>query len=347
VEQGIFNRVSGSIIARGAFGEISIGIWEPQLPENPYLVAEKVFMRPFQKAGVLRGDVEHELKAMLSIHRHDNVVRWFGTEQSPSSVSLILAYHPIDLYQSLEWRRKTSQPPLQTSTIRHIAIQMLSAILHVHRQGWIHGDVTLTNWLVSSSGDMVLTDFGLSRPSGTSLKREVGDGKTSLGYRAPEILIEATETMDEPADMYGFGVCLIEVVEQRKLWNGTSEIGHLNELSRLGPVPDQLKTADNEAIAFMFATAERKAWAESLPRCAKIEGMLEYIDSVLCWDPSRRVDVTTSWVQSFKGTDTDENVAKALIPPTLELPQLLRSLSLASMESRVLEIVKARQQLLL
>src|SRR5215475_9230814 len=65
-----------------------------------------------------------------------------------------------------------------------IAIAAAEAVAHVHRAGWVHGDINPGNLVVDAriDGDhVVLIDFGVSRRTGTG-----GTVRGTHAYMAPE-----------------------------------------------------------------------------------------------------------------------------------------------------------------
>ena len=83
------------------------------------------------------------------------------------------------------------------------AIDVASALAHVHAAGLCHCDVTPANVLVSGAGDRaraVLIDLGLSAARGV-----VGEARGTLAYMAPEAL---AGVVDARGDLWGLGATL-------------------------------------------------------------------------------------------------------------------------------------------
>jgi serine/threonine-protein kinase PknK len=111
------------------------------------------------------------------------------------------------------------------------ALDLASALAHLHARGIIHGDVCPANVRMSALGGgpprAVLIDFGLAGPA------LPGDGaaRGTLGYAAPEAL---TGARTPASDLFGLGATLFEA------WSGTAPFGRgLRAAERVlaGPAP--------------------------------------------------------------------------------------------------------------
>ncbi|HLK88826.1 MAG TPA: sigma 54-interacting transcriptional regulator [Polyangia bacterium] len=111
------------------------------------------------------------------------------------------------------------------------ALDLASALAHLHARGILHGDVTPANVRISSADPeaprAVLIDFGLAGPP------RVADGaaRGTLGYAAPEAL---TGARTAAADLFALGATLYEA------WSGAPPFGRgLRAAERMlaGPAP--------------------------------------------------------------------------------------------------------------
>jgi len=89
------------------------------------------------------------------------------------------------------------------------------ALDHLHRRGFVHGDLKATNVIVREGlkgPEPVLTDFGLSRPSGEA--NTTGTVSGTLFHVAPEVLLGASLT--PAADLFALGAMLHELLVGRR-----------------------------------------------------------------------------------------------------------------------------------
>ncbi len=107
------------------------------------------------------------------------------------------------------WREWLSAGPVPAATSLWIIRQAAQALLKLHEEGWLHGDVKPDNLFVSRSRHVTLFDYGLARRIGD---RECAAGSAITGtlqYIAPEMLARASHITPR-ADIYSLGVMLYE-----------------------------------------------------------------------------------------------------------------------------------------
>lgn len=113
--------------------------------------------------------------------------------------------------------------PLSEDEARRVLGQLASALVFVHGHGVIHRDLKPSNVLVSRSGRVKLTDFGLARAS-VKLPDETatleGDTVGTPVYMAPEQMMG--EDSGTAIDVFGFACIASELVSGRKLFEGSS-----------------------------------------------------------------------------------------------------------------------------
>lgn len=112
---------------------------------------------------------------------------------------------------------------------------LLRALDHIHRAGYIHGDVKPGNVLVADDGEELgiwLIDLGVAAPIGGFTDAEIFVGTPE--YASPELMLGVG--VDERADLYAVGLILYELIEGARPWAGSDE-GELVRVRRAGPPP--------------------------------------------------------------------------------------------------------------
>ncbi|KAH7565868.1 hypothetical protein JRO89_XS08G0028300 [Xanthoceras sorbifolium] len=161
-----------------------------------------------------------EVKKIGSM-RHPNIVPlrayyWGPREQE----RLLLADYiqgdslALHLYGRETTPRRYS--PLSFNQRLKVAVDVARCLLYLHDRGLPHGNVKPTNIvLTGSNNDVRLTDYGLHRlmtPAGTA-EQILNLG--ALGYRAPELATASKPAPSFKADVYSFGVILMELLTRR------------------------------------------------------------------------------------------------------------------------------------
>jgi serine/threonine protein kinase len=117
-----------------------------------------------------------------------------------------------------------------------IAREVLEALAYAHDAtdeqgralGIVHRDVSPGNVLVSSSGDVKLTDFGIVRSEFIARRTYPGELKGKIGYMSPEQVVGGD--VDPCSDLFTLGIVLSEMLLTRPLFPGRSEMETLTRI---------------------------------------------------------------------------------------------------------------------
>ncbi|MFN8371779.1 MAG: protein kinase [Anaerolineae bacterium] len=149
-----------------------------------------------------------EFKLLASL-RHPNIISVldYGFDQQKPFFTMELLDHPRTITEAGREQSLDVQVDL--------LMQLLQALVYLHRRGIIHRDLKPTNVLVieSDHGQLVKAlDFGLSM---TPRDHEDNDSSTAgtLGYMAPEVLTGGF--ISPRADLYAFGIIAYELFTGR------------------------------------------------------------------------------------------------------------------------------------
>ncbi|MFI7695646.1 protein kinase [Nonomuraea sp. NPDC049655] len=103
--------------------------------------------------------------------------------------------------------------PLPPRLVAEIGVDLLGALRAAHSQGITHRDVKPGNVLITESGRVVLTDFGIAKAEGDSRLTKTGMVIGSPGYTAPERA--RGEYTGPESDIWSLGATLYFAVEGR------------------------------------------------------------------------------------------------------------------------------------
>ncbi len=119
----------------------------------------------------------------------------------------------------------------------HITIKILEALSYAHSATdskgisleIVHRDISPPNILISYSGEVKLTDFGVSKASIKSHQTLSGALKGKLLYMSPE-QAKAEKNIDNRSDIYSVGIILFELLTGKKLFSGLTEMEVLKKV---------------------------------------------------------------------------------------------------------------------
>lgn len=163
------------------------------------------------------GVTEHHLlleARTLTILDHPNIVRCVGADPQAATPYIILEF--VDGSSLRELIKNRGKVP--DAEARPILLQVLSALKYAHEHGVIHLDLKPENVLVTKSGIIKISDFGLLKPT-VQLKDYLqisyefsGEMKIAgtIAYMSPE-QAEGTD-VDTSSDIYSFGVLMFEIL---------------------------------------------------------------------------------------------------------------------------------------
>lgn len=111
---------------------------------------------------------------------------------------------------------------LSYNTSIKIALQVAKALECAHKNNIIHRDIKPQNILVTESGEIKVTDFGIAKSADSSTITNTTSIIGSAHYLSPE---QAKGTyIDCRADIYSFGIVLYEMVTGRLPFEGDSPV---------------------------------------------------------------------------------------------------------------------------
>jgi eukaryotic-like serine/threonine-protein kinase len=188
-------------------GEGGMGtVYRARYAGNDRLVAVKLLPAEVAAEPTLLARFEREL-AVLKQLKHPNIVRCFGgtceTEQRFYAMELVEGGTLADLLN-----RKGR---LSWEFVIDYAIQMCAALQYAHEHGVIHRDIKPGNFLLTKSGQIKLSDFGLASIATTNRLTAAGRTVGTIQYMAPE-QIRGKPPVTGQTDLYALGCVLYELL---------------------------------------------------------------------------------------------------------------------------------------
>ncbi|MEO3822302.1 protein kinase [Actinomadura sp. B10D3] len=118
--------------------------------------------------------------------------------------------------------------------VADIGLQMLGALQHAHQKGILHRDVKPSNVLITETGRVVLTDFGIAQMEGDSTLTQTGLVMGSPAYIPPERV--QGERAVPASDLWSLGATLYAALEGRSPYERSDAMSSL-QAALTEPVP--------------------------------------------------------------------------------------------------------------
>jgi serine/threonine-protein kinase len=148
---------------------------------------------------------ERELEVLKQLS-HPNIVHCFGGRCESKQRYYAMEYIPGGTLADL----LAEKEPLPWEAVIDFGIQMCDALQYAHERGVTHRDVKPGNFLLTKSGQLKLSDFGLAsivtQNRLTASDRTVG----TILYMSPEQI--RGELVTNRVDLYGLGCVLFEMM---------------------------------------------------------------------------------------------------------------------------------------
>ncbi|HVP62357.1 MAG TPA: serine/threonine-protein kinase [Myxococcaceae bacterium] len=247
----------------------------PAEGEGPEVVLKRLLPTYRNDGAHVKHFIDEAKIAVRLQHRH--LVRTFRCFKSGSDYLMVQELVPgRTLAYFLELLIQAGTPmPLPAAN--YIGWCLLDALAYLHAGigatpavPLVHRDVAPSNVLLSVTGEVKLTDFGIAEFDGFP-RAEPGSLRGTVAYMSPEQVVG--EVIDARSDLYSVGVILWELVANRRLFPKASDLDLLERvrdaqvplLEPLRPgVPDYLARVVRQAT---FADRERRF--QSAPEFAR------------------------------------------------------------------------------
>jgi len=174
------------------------------------LVAIKLLHRQFTTKEQVRERFKNEARMMASLV-HTNIVQFRQFLSLPEGLALVMEYvegRGLDRMIGEEFG------PIPWDKAVPIFTQMLNGLGYAHSKGIIHRDIKPSNIIVSDSGEVKITDFGIAKIAGQGNLTRTGMQMGTLYYESPE-QIRGAKKVDHRSDIYSMGMTLYEMLAGR------------------------------------------------------------------------------------------------------------------------------------
>ena len=174
-----------------------------------------------------------EARAVASLN-HPNIVNVYDVGQEGDINYIVMEF--IDGVTLKELIVKKA--PFDNVETLGVAIQIASALSHAHKSGIVHRDIKPQNVLVTASGTVKVTDFGIARSINAQTQTISGSTMGSVHYFSPEQAKGGY--VDDKSDLYSLGIVMFEMATGALPYDGEESVAvalmHVND-----PLPDMVE----------------------------------------------------------------------------------------------------------
>ncbi|KAJ3685998.1 hypothetical protein LUZ61_015162 [Rhynchospora tenuis] len=171
---------------------------------------------------VQREEFINEVSTLGSIH-HRNIVQLIGYCSEEAKKALVYEYMPKGSLDKHIFRGNSTPSHFSWYKIKEIALGVAQGINYLHREcemRILHFDIKPHNILLDYNFVPKISDFGLAKlyPRDFSIV-SLSIARGTAGYIAPELLSRNFGGISDKADVYSYGMLLLEMAGGRRNWS--------------------------------------------------------------------------------------------------------------------------------
>ncbi|MEN9868193.1 MAG: hypothetical protein RL748_3783 [Pseudomonadota bacterium] len=202
------------VLGKGGMGTVYLG-YDTKLHRH---VAIKTILREELEDGDTTSEYarrfELEAKAIAKLN-HPNIVSVYDSGEEDDTAYLVMEFiEGNDLKYYFDKEMAFDLPE-----IIRLMIDLLEALAHAHEKGVWHRDIKPANVMSDITGQIKLTDFGVSRIADSGERSRVGTMVGTLYYMSPEQVLNTN--VSHRSDIFAAGVILYQFLTQTRPFQGS------------------------------------------------------------------------------------------------------------------------------
>jgi len=230
------------LLGRGATAEVYRGLDELL----GRLVAVKVFHRGLGDANSVARQ-RTEMQVLAKLH-HPHLITVYDARlgvdhgdgpDGPDDADL--TYLVMELVEGGTLANRITPTGMPAADVARVGAAVAGALAAVHSQGLVHRDVKPANILISTAGDVKLSDFGIARELAAARLTAAADVIGTAAYLSPEQAKGAE--VGPPTDVYALGLVLLESLTGHREYPGAAVESAVARLLRDPLIPANLPGA--------------------------------------------------------------------------------------------------------
>ncbi|KAK1588049.1 hypothetical protein Q3G72_019398 [Acer saccharum] len=298
----------------GKIGEGSYGkVYKARDCITNETVALKMISMDIEKVGVPSTTIREI--SVLKEMQHPNIVSLRDVQYTEKDMCLVFEYLDMDLKKYMDSCTDFTNNP---HAIKTFLRQILCGVAYCHSHRVLHRDLKPQNLLIDCRTSTIkLADFGLARACSVPI-RTYSHEVVTLHYRPPEILL-GSRNYSTSVDVWSIGCIFAEMVNQKPLFPGMSEIDQLHKIFSIMGTPDE----DTWPGVFslpdfkpFFPLRFPKDLATFVPNLDPVG--VDLLSKMLCMDPKKRITAKSALEHEYFKIDESVDV---------KLPKKIRAMS--------------------
>lgn len=292
---------------------------------RPELAGKKLFLSRLRIEAYNASRVHHPNLAAVQASGEDAGLGWISMELVDG----------VSLTEILD-REHT----LETDFLLSVLYQTADALSAVHGAGIVHRDIKPGNIMVTPTGAVKLTDFGISKAPGQVNLTQAGMVMGTAQYLPPE------QAMGQPAtpagDLYALGVIAYEALAGRRPFSGKKPVdiafAHVNK--PVPPLPDSVAPSLRELVMQLLEKEPQNRLASATELMQRLEEVQQALTST---GPSGGVSSEEASVQEAPATSATHEESEALVGQVIE-PAAGEDADLENLQEDLEELAQLDQQ---
>jgi eukaryotic-like serine/threonine-protein kinase len=202
------------VLGKGGMGTVYLG-YDKKLNRH---VAIKTILREELEDDAISSEYarrfELEAKAVAKLN-HPNIVSVYDSGEEGDTAYLVMEFiEGNDLKYYFD-----KEIDFELEEIIRLMTDLLEALAHAHEKGVWHRDIKPANVMIDISGQVKLTDFGVSRIADHGERSRVGTMVGTLYYMSPEQVLNTN--VSHRSDIFAAGVILYQFLTKTRPFLGS------------------------------------------------------------------------------------------------------------------------------